>query len=56
MAPPPDPRFRRLLVVDDEPGIRKMMSLDLSADGYQVFTAADGRRGLEVFHDAAART
>lgn len=49
MAPPADPRFRRLLVVDDEPGIRKMMSLDLSADGYQVFTAADGRQGLEVF-------
>jgi len=42
-------RFRRLLLIDDEPGIRKMMSLDLSADGYQVFSAEDGGSGLAVF-------
>lgn len=41
--------FRRLLLVDDEPGIRRMMSLDLGTDGYQVFTAEDGVRGLEIF-------
>jgi signal transduction histidine kinase len=44
-----DQRFDKLLIIDDEPGIRKMMSLDLSADGYQVFTAANGREGLEIF-------
>ncbi len=49
MANAPDPRFNRLLLVDDEPGIRKMMSLDLSSDGYQVFTAEDGKKGLELF-------
>ncbi|KMY66609.1 hypothetical protein AAU61_15910 [Desulfocarbo indianensis] len=49
MTQAPDPRFNRLLLVDDEPGIRKMMSLDLSSDGYQVFTAEDGTKGLEVF-------
>jgi signal transduction histidine kinase len=42
-------RFKRLLVIDDEPGIRRMMSLSLAADGYQVFTAASGEEGLEVF-------
>ncbi len=49
MAHAPDPRFKRLLLVDDEPGIRKMMSLDLSSDGYKVFTAEDGAKGLELF-------
>lgn len=49
MAQAPDPRFNRLLLVDDEPGIRKMMSLDLSSDGYVVFTAEDGAKGLELF-------
>jgi signal transduction histidine kinase len=49
MARKPDPRFNRLLLVDDEPGIRKMMSLDLSSDGYKVFTAEDGAKGLELF-------
>ncbi len=49
MAQAPDPRFNRLLLVDDEPGIRKMMSLDLSSDGYEVFTAEDGAKGLELF-------
>jgi signal transduction histidine kinase len=41
--------FRRLLLIDDEPGIRRMMSLDLTADGYQVVTAEDGESGLALF-------
>ena len=49
MAKAPDSRFNRLLLVDDEPGIRKMMSLDLGSDGYKVFTAEDGAKGLELF-------
>jgi signal transduction histidine kinase len=49
MTPPADPRFRRLMIVDDEPGIRRMMSLDLTADGYEVCTANDGNHALEVF-------
>ncbi len=43
------PDFKRILLIDDEPGIRKMMSLDLSADGYEVSTAEDGPAGLELF-------
>ncbi|RJX34921.1 MAG: hybrid sensor histidine kinase/response regulator [Desulfarculus sp.] len=42
-------RFNRLLVIDDEPGIRRMMSLSLAADGYQVHTAGSGAEGLKVF-------
>ncbi len=42
-------RFNRLLLIDDEPGIRRMMSLDLEADGYEVLTAEDGYAGLDVF-------
>lgn len=44
-----DASFDRLLLIDDEPGIRRMMSLDLSADGYQVRTAEDGQSGLLAF-------
>ncbi len=41
--------FRRLLLIDDEPGIRRLMSLDLAADGYQVTTAEDGLSGIAAF-------
>jgi signal transduction histidine kinase len=41
--------FNRLLLIDDEPGIRRLMSLDLSADGYQVSTAEDGLSGVATF-------
>ncbi len=46
---PVAPEFRRLLLIDDEPGIRRMMALDLAADGYQVTTAADGAGGMRAF-------
>jgi len=38
----PENAFRRLLLIDDEPGIRKILGMDLEADGYRVTTAADG--------------
>ena len=43
------PDYDRILLIDDEPGIRRMMSLDLSADGYEVLLAEDGPAGLELF-------
>lgn len=43
------PSFNRLLLIDDEPGIRRMMSLDLRSDGYQVSVAEDGDSGIEAF-------
>ncbi|MCB2188457.1 MAG: hybrid sensor histidine kinase/response regulator [Deltaproteobacteria bacterium] len=49
MTNQPDPRFNQLLLIDDEPGIRRLMALDLTADGYEVQTAEDGASGLAVF-------
>lgn len=37
----------RLLVVDDDPSILSLLESLLSEAGYQVFTAADGKQGLE---------
>jgi two-component system NtrC family sensor kinase len=39
----------RILLVDDEEGIRKVMSIALRDAGYRVWTAEDGERGLEIF-------
>ena len=36
----------KVLVVDDEPGIVKMVESRLKAAGYEVITAADGEEGL----------
>ena len=38
-----------LLVVDDDPGIRDSLSLELRAAGYDVVTAHDGNSGLAAF-------
>ncbi len=37
----------KILVVDDEPNIRNLVSAYLKADGFQVFSASDGNEGLE---------
>jgi two-component system response regulator AtoC len=37
----------RILVIDDEPGLRQSLGLLLSDAGYDVAAEADGRRGLE---------
>ncbi len=39
----------KLLLIDDEEPIRKVLGLYLRSRGYEVFTAADGNEGLEVF-------
>ena len=36
-----------VLVVDDDPGIRRMLSLTLRSGGYDVTTACDGREALD---------
>jgi signal transduction histidine kinase/DNA-binding response OmpR family regulator len=38
-----------ILLVDDEAGIRNLLSISLTDEGYDVITAADGREALEVF-------
>jgi len=37
----------RVLVVDDDPAIRLLCSINLQIDGFVVLEAEDGRRGLE---------
>ncbi len=38
-----------ILLVDDEAGIRNLLSISLADEGYEVITAADGREALEMF-------
>lgn len=39
----------KLLIIDDEEGIRKVLSVSLASDGYNVSTAATGEEGIEIF-------
>ena len=39
---------RRVLVVDDSPAIRTLLTVNLELEGYDVRAAADGEEGLEI--------
>ena len=41
------PEKKQVLIVDDEPNLRKILSAQLTRDGYDVLTAEDGEQGLE---------
>lgn len=53
-APPAVPSAakgaRRILVVDDEPSIRRLIQVQLERAGYEVVVAVDGIEALETFH------
>ena len=38
----------RVLIVDDEPPIRKLLRMGLTAQGYQVLEAPDGETALDL--------
>lgn len=38
----------KLLVIDDDPDIRDVLSVFLQAEGFEVITAVDGLEGLEM--------
>ena len=42
----------RILVVDDEPPIRKLLRMGLSANGYQVLEAPDGKTAIALLREA----
>lgn len=44
---PPVAGNRRILVVDDEPHIRRVLEAILGSKGYQVMMASDGMEGLD---------
>jgi DNA-binding response OmpR family regulator len=44
---------KRILIIDDEQHIRRMMRITLEAAGYAVGEAQDGREGLQCFGDGA---
>ena len=40
---------KKILVIDDEPGIRGLLAMMLERKGYAVLLAEDGRKGLDLF-------
>lgn len=48
---PTSPSNGHILVVDDEPHIRRMLEAVLGTRGYEVTTASDGTQGLEDLGD-----
>jgi two-component system phosphate regulon response regulator PhoB len=46
------PRRRTILVVDDEPAIRELLQLELSAGGYDVVLAEDANAAARLVRDA----
>jgi DNA-binding response OmpR family regulator len=45
---------RRVLIVDDEENIRRMMRLTLEVAGYEVGEAANGPQGLDLYGDGSS--
>jgi two-component system response regulator AtoC len=45
------PEKKQVLIVDDEPNLRKILAAQLSRDGYDVLTAEDGEQGLAFLRD-----
>jgi two-component system alkaline phosphatase synthesis response regulator PhoP len=39
---------KTILIVDDEPELRELLSFTLSKEGYKVLTAADGQQALDI--------
>src|SRR5437588_6388002 len=44
----------KLLIVDDEQGMRQLLSIIFGREGHEVRTAENGRRGLEMLRAEAA--
>ena len=45
---------QRIMVVDDDPGIRRSLDILLSRAGYQVTQAADGSEAVRLWRDQGA--
>src|SRR3990172_5062730 len=40
--------MQKILLVDDEPDILEFLSYNLKKEGYEVYTAENGKRGIEI--------
>ncbi len=49
---PPNPNPLRILVVDDEPSVRLVLSEFLREEGHEIETASNGTEALETFHQS----
>ena len=49
--PPPPAQSGRILIVDDDPVVRRLLRHTLEKAGYQVLEAGDGREALELVDD-----
>jgi two-component system, NtrC family, response regulator AtoC len=45
------PEKKQVLIVDDEPNLRKILAAQLSRDGYDVLLAEDGEQGLSLLRE-----
>jgi two-component system, NtrC family, response regulator AtoC len=45
------PERKQILVVDDEPNLRRVLSAQLARDGYDVHTAEDGEQALQILQE-----
>ncbi len=45
------PEQRQVLIVDDEPNLRRILAAQLTRDGYDVLTAEDGESGLALLRE-----
>ncbi len=45
------PERKQVLIVDDEPNLRKILSAQLTRDGYDALTAEDGEQGLQMLRE-----
>ena len=47
-------RTERILIVDDDPSIRRMLALSLEREGYRTAAACDGSEALEAMREGQA--
>ncbi len=45
------PERKQVLIIDDEPNLRRILSAQLTRDGYDVLTAEDGEQGLHLLRE-----
>ena len=46
-----DPKLTKVLVVEDEPQILRLIELELKYEGYDVITSADGKEALALVRE-----